>query len=335
MVDSKKEWVLKAFEGKPVDRVPVGFWYHFLSEEELGQGLDNPALFHKNLEGHQKFIQNVQPDFIKIMSDGFFTYPNPLISTDVTSVKELADIVSIGKDHPWFSQQVELVKAIKKIFIEDIVAIYNIFAPVTYLKWQLAGQVANGDDIIAHFLKEDAATLKKVLDIIADDIAILVERIIKEADIEGIYLSVQSIQDASITSEIYRTYIAPSDLRILTAARQAEGLSVLHICGYEGASNDVSLFKDYPAQVFNWAVGPEGISLSQGRELFGGKTVLGGFINTEDGLLYKGSKEAIQNEVAKLLQDAGKTATIIGADCTIPSNTAAEHIAWVKEAAAL
>ena len=27
---SKKELVLAAFEQKPVERVPVGFWFHFL-----------------------------------------------------------------------------------------------------------------------------------------------------------------------------------------------------------------------------------------------------------------------------------------------------------------
>ncbi|WP_165211432.1 uroporphyrinogen decarboxylase family protein [Streptococcus tangpeifui] len=334
MVNRKKEWVLKAFHGEPVDRVPVGFWYHFLPEEELGRGLNSRALFNKNLEGHRQFIKDVNPDFIKIMSDGFFTYPNPLITTDVSSVQELADIHSIGEDHPWFEQQVELVKAIKNSFTEDIVAIYNIFAPVTYLKWQLSGQIASGDTIIANLLQEDASTLKKVLDTIAEDIAILVRKIITEANIEGIYLSVQSIQDDRVSAEDYRNYIAPSDLRILEAARQADGLSVLHICGYEGASNDIRSFKDYPAQVYNWAVGPEGVSLSQGRELFGGKTVLGGFVNTKEGLLYRGSKEEVQAHVRDLLQEAGTRATVIGADCTIPSDIAAERIAWVREAAA-
>ncbi|EJN93791.1 uroporphyrinogen decarboxylase family protein [Streptococcus ratti] len=332
MTNSKKEWVLRAFRGEEVNKVPVGFWYHFLPEEELGQGLDNPELFKKNLQGHQQFIKEVEPDFIKLMSDGFFTYPNELIHKGLTSVQELANISSIGEDHPWFDQQVELVKAIKKSFTEDIVAIYNIFAPVTYLKWQLSGQVAHGDDIIAQFLQEDAQTLKKVLNVIAGDIAILTKKVIAEAGIEGIYLSVQSIQDSRVNSEDYSNYIAPSDLAIIEAAHQVRGLTVLHICGYEGASNDIKLFKDYPAQVFNWAVGPEGISLAQGRKLFNGKTVLGGFVNTENGILYKGSKEEIQEEVKKLLQESGPLATVIGADCTIPSDIATERIAWVKEA---
>ena len=36
-----------------------------------------------------------------------------------------------------------------------------------------------------------------------------------------------------------------------------------------------------PAHVFNWAVGPEGISLKEGREIFKGRAVLGGFENVK------------------------------------------------------
>lgn len=121
---------------------------------------------------------------------------------------------------------------------------------------------------------------------------------------------------------------------VLEAANAAGGQTILHICGYEGAKNDIHLFKDYPAQVFNWAVGPEGISLKEGQAIFGGRTVLGGFENTDTSLLYTGSKEAIEAEVKRLIAENGKQGIIIGADCTIPSDIAAERIEWVRQAAA-
>lgn len=49
------------------------------------------------------------------MSDGFFTYPNEQIHQGVTSIKELEGIVSIGENHPWITQQVELAKKYVKI----------------------------------------------------------------------------------------------------------------------------------------------------------------------------------------------------------------------------
>ena len=330
---SKRELVLKAFRGEPVDRVPVGFWHHFTNEDEWLVGFGNQAIIEKNLAGHQAFLAEVEPDFIKLMSDGYFAYPNERLEK-VQSIKDLADIEPLGADHPWISEQVELVQKIKAGFTEDLVAIYNIFAPVTYFKW-LIGKVAGGDDIIADFLVEDAVLTKRVLDVIAQDIAALTERIIKEAGADGIYLSVQSIQDARVSAEDYKAFIAPSELAVLEAANAAGGVNILHICGYEGARNDVHLFTDYPAQVINWAVGPEGISLAEGRKLFGGRTVLGGFENGKNGLLYTGNQAAIQDETKRLIAEAGKEALIIGADCTIPSDIEAERIQWVRQAASL
>ena len=46
---SKKELVLRAFRGEEVDRVPVGFWFHFVSQEEKMLGLDNPEIFNKSV----------------------------------------------------------------------------------------------------------------------------------------------------------------------------------------------------------------------------------------------------------------------------------------------
>lgn len=136
------------------------------------------------------------------------------------------------------------------------------------------------------------------------------------------------------SSQDYKEYISESDLIVLKAANRAHGQNILHICGYKGASNDVTIFKDYPVQVVNWAVGPEGLSLKEGKRLFGGKTVLGGFENTEEGLLYTGSKEDIQAKARELVAENGQQGIIIGADCTIPSDIDNRRIAWVREALA-
>ena len=314
-MSEKRELVLKAFRGESVDRVPVGFWHHFTTEDEWLHGFENPEIIDKNKAGHKKFIEEVKPDFVKLMSDGFFAYPQPAFK-DFKSISDLQTIEPLGANHPWISAQVELVKSLIADFPEDIVAIYNIFAPVTYLKW-LVGKVSGGDDLIA------------------EDIASLSQRVIEEAGTDGIYLSVQSIQDERVSAEIYKEIIAPSELKVLEAANGAKGHNILHICGYEGARNNIELFKDYPAQVVNWAVGPEGISLAKGLNIFRGRTVLGGFENGKDGLLYTGTKKAIQEKVREIIADTGTHGLIIGADCTIPSDINHERIEWVREAAIL
>ena len=280
-MSEKRELVLKAFRGESVDRVPVGFWHHFTTEDEWLHGFENPEIIDKNKAGHKKFIEEVKPDFVKLMSDGFFAYPQPAFK-DFKSISDLQTIEPLGANHPWISAQVELVKSLIAGFPEDIVAIYNIFAPVTYLKW-LVGKVSGGDDLIADYIVENRKALKHVLDVIGEDIASLSQRGIEEA----------------------------------------------------GARNNIELFKDYPAQVVNWAVGPEGISLAKGLNIFRGRTVLGGFENGKDGLLYTGTKKAIQEKVREIIADTGTHGLIIGADCTIPSDINHERIEWVREAAIL
>lgn len=331
---SKKDLVLRAFRGQEVERVPVGFWFHFVTLEEKMLGLDNPEIFQKSVNGHAAYVQSIKPDFVKIMSDGFFKYPSSLYSDQIDSIQDLAGIESIGEDHPWIEQQIDVVKAIKATYPEEIASFYNIFSPVSYLKRWFRKEGSRGDKEIADFLEQDAELTKRVLDVIAQDIAVLTKRIISEGGIEGIYLSTQEIQDERIDGQTYRTYIEPSNVAVLEAANEVGGQNILHICGFKGATNDVHLFKDYPAQVFNWATHHEGLTLAEGRKLFGGRTVLGGFENGRAGLLNSGSRSELEEETKRLLAEAGRQGVILGADCTVPDDFELERLDWIRQAAA-
>ena len=46
-MSEKRELVLKAFRGESVDRVPVGFWHHFTTEDEWLHGLKIQKLLIK------------------------------------------------------------------------------------------------------------------------------------------------------------------------------------------------------------------------------------------------------------------------------------------------
>ena len=270
-----------------------------------------------------------------MMSDGFFIYPSDVYSPLVSSIQELASIESIGENHPWIQQQVEVVQAIRATFTEDIASFYNIFSPISYLKRWFRTEASRGDKEVANLLLENPELFREVLDVIAGDIAILTKAIIQDGGADGIYLSTQEIQDERITAELYQTYIEPSNIKVLEAANQVGGVNILHICGFQGASNDVTIFKDYPAQVFNWATHHEAVSLPQGQELFHGKAVLGGFENGKQSLLYGGSKAKLQEETKRLLDEAGRRGVLLGADCTVPDDFELERLDWIRQAAIL
>ena len=331
MSQTKKQLVLAAFNNEPVDRVPVGFWHHFLKDPEHTQGLGHPEVFAENIAGLKKFYNGFKPDFVKIMSDGFFIYPNKALY-DLKSVKAAAGIKPVGEDAPWIEEQVNLVKTAANAFGKEVLLFYNIFAAPRYLEFMRSSGDAN--DIFVKLLQEDKDAVKHILDVMSDDLAALARRVITDGKADGIYLSVQNIPRPEVTHEVYDEIIAPAEKKILAAANEVSKNNILHICGYEGSRNDLTWYKDYDAKVINYAAVVEKIKLSEGKKIFGGKAVLGGLDNTTDGVLYKGTKEEVEARTEEIIKDAGKTGIIIGADCTVPSDIDLKRLNWVRDKAA-
>ena len=321
---SKRELVLNAFNNQEVERVPVGFWFHFAADAFFDSSEETVK---RNIAGHQKYVDEFHPDFLKLMSDGFFGYPNEAVK----SIKTAADLDRIEKEDAgkWIQGQVDLVRELTGRFQKEVASFYNIFAPATYLGLLL--EAAGNELTVAQLAKENPKGVARVLDLIAKDVALLSRRVIAEGGADGIYLSVRNID--GVGKADYLNVIAPSELAVLQNANAVSRYNILHICGYEGHRNDLSTYVDYPARIVNWAVTVENVSLSEGKKLFDGKAVIGGFNHTTDGVLYKGSKEEIEAETARLIAEAGTTGVILGADCTIPSDTSLEHLSWVREKA--
>lgn len=329
MSQTKRELVRAALNGETVDRVPVGFWFHFLSGEDAADAFAEPGLHQQNIEGHRKFYEEFQPDFVKLMSDGYFIYPHPAFST-ISSVSQFGAIEPLGKNHPWILQQVRLVQQLQEIFADEVYTFYNIFAPARVLEWSLAGfyQELPGD-----WIAEDKAAFKRGLAVIAEDISSLVAAVLSAGGADGIYFSVQNIADPRIDQALYQDVFAPGEKKILQSANAVKNNTILHICGYEGHHNDLTWYQSYEAKAVNWAAVVENISLAEGKQLFPGKTLLGGFGNTTEDLLYYGSEAEIKAETKKILRAAGKEGIILGADCTVPRDISLDHLDWVREAA--
>jgi uroporphyrinogen decarboxylase len=341
---NKREWVLKALRNETVEKVPAGFWFHY-APDELVDGFVSPEIFEQNTAGHQRYFKEFQPDFLKIMTDGFFIYPNREFR-DAEKAADLWNVKSIGADHPWINKQVEFAKSITGAFGKEVLTFYNIFSPSTTFKFirRASGRKEDQDACLAGFIAEDRSAVIHALNTAAEDLAILARRIITEGGADGIYFSTQDIIGEGMDRAAHDQVTAPGDLRVLEAANTAAEaaaaagsrcgpLNILHICGYEGHRNDCRRFVDYPAQVFNWASAVEGLSLGEGKRLFG-KPVIGGFDNTAKGILYRGSEAEIKAETKRLLDEAGRTGLVLGADCTIPRDIDLKRLNWVREAAA-
>ena len=313
---TKRERTLAAMNLEPVDRPPVGFWFHFPDEQRAGRAC---------VDAHLAYYNTIDVDMVKIMCDGYFDYPNPAAK----AVREPADwyqMQPLGKDHPFITEQVARAKAVKAGLGDDMVVIYNVFAPFSLIRF------AVGDDLVMDHIRRDPDAVAHALDVIARDCCTLSELLCTDAGIDGVYYCVQGGEKNRFTPEEYRRLITPSDLAVLHHANRFGIANVLHCCGWAGIPNHLEVWQDYPAKAVNWACYVEDMNLSQGRDFFGGRCVLGGFDNRPLGVLFGGTKDEVQAETLRLVRQAGARGTILGADCTLPATVDIRRFQWVVDA---
>lgn len=331
MTQSKKELVLAAMDNKPVDRIPSGFWFHFLGDEIHSDSFQHPELIEQLYAGQTKYIETVKPDFVKIMTDGFFPYEN----RTAFNIKDAADfkkIQPLSDDDSWFTTQIAYARRLTSKYDNDVAMFYNLFCAGTTVKFMLP-DITQGDAWLSRLVREDADAVRQGLDVISGDLAKLARRIITEGGATGIYFSLQNLLGDGITKDVYDQVLAPGEKQILAAANSVSDYNILHICGWSGHRNDLTWYADYDVKTINWAAVVEGVPLEEGRKIFGGRAALGGFGNLETEVLYNGTKEEVQAETKRILDYAGRQGIIIGADCTVPRDTDWQRFEWVREAA--
>lgn len=329
MAENKKELVLAAMDNKSVDRVPSGFWFHFLDDEIHSDSFQHPELMDKVFAGQTRYIDTAKPDFVKIMTDGFFPYENPT-AMNLHTAADFKKIQPLADDDKWFTQQINYAKRLTQRYGDELAMFMNVFCAGTTVKF-MQQDLTKSEEFLAQAVKDDPKAVRQGLDVISHDLAKLSKRLITEGGVTGIYLSLQNL--LGISDETYHEVLEPGEKEILAAANSVSDYNILHICGYAGHRNDLTLYKDYDVKTINWAVVVEGISIPEGRKIFGNRAALGGFGNLDTELLYKGTKEEIQAETKRILAEAGRQGVILGADCTVPRDTDWQHFEWVREAA--
>jgi uroporphyrinogen decarboxylase len=330
---NKRTLVEKVFHNEPAERVPVGFWLHY-APDELEDVFKNPALRELNLRGHEKFFREFQPDFLKIMTDGYFMYPSEPFAR-AARAGELWEAAPLGPEHPWIREQIRFAREITGAYGAEVLTFYNVFSPVTYFKFVRRGRAENPYALLMDFIREDKGAVIHALAAAAEDIAALARGVIAEGGADGIYYSVQDLGDPRITEELRGEVLVPPDFAALEAANACSALNILHVCGYAGHSNRVARFAAYPAQVINWAAAQEKIPLGEGKRIFGGKPVIGGVGNTAGDILYRGTRGEIEAETDRILAEAERRGVALGADCTIPRDISLDHLRWARDRAAV
>ncbi len=328
-MENKRELMKKVFNNEKADRVPIGFWYHYVPPMDHFRSLEDQDVLDQVIQGHKKMYEEMKPDFVKIMSDGFFGHPS-VNNTKIETGEDLKKIKSVGPEHPWITEQVKYVKEVNKYFHDEVYTFYSIFSPLHCIRLYFEEYEDDNKKFPRLFL-ENPEAMSNAAEEIAKDIDILIEKLFKEVDIDGIYYSVQQVQDERADKEFHEKYVHPTDLHTLNSIKKHSKDNILHICGYGEYTNDLELFKDYDFNIINWATHTENTNLKEGKEYFDGKVVIGGFDNNPGTLLDTGSEEEVENYIKNMLEEVGTAGVVIGADCTISPTIPVERFEFIRE----
>ncbi len=317
MTMNKKTNLLHMLEGRPHEHIPVSFFQHFLPEDATGK---------RCVDAHVKFYKETDFDFIKIMHDGL-TAP---CSLTPDRIEDLAGYSPRRADSAYVQEYLSRAGMINDRINSEVYTYCNIFTPFTLLR-------RIGDEKLLDFIRKDKRFIRDVLCRMGEDIAWLSEKMIKDAGCLGVFLAIQGAETGLFTPEEYKEIIEPSDLIVTNAASDASPYNILHFCGWNGIKNQLALWQDYKGNTVNWAIYVEELPLPEGRKYFGMGNCMGGFDNRRDRLLYAGTREAVQAETTRILEQylaafGTSDHLMLGADCSFLPDFETRRFSWVTEA---
>lgn len=117
MALSRKECVLRTFHNEPADRILTAFWHHYLDNEHA-DGFHEPEYIRKNLEGARKFKEEMDPDFVKVMTDGFF-FP-PFHFDEIHCASDLVQLRPTDEMDAFIEKNAAFAKELRNIYGDDL-----------------------------------------------------------------------------------------------------------------------------------------------------------------------------------------------------------------------
>ncbi len=295
---NKIERVNATLAGKPVDRVPAGFWFHFTPDKHHGKAA---------VQAHLDYFHASNIDILKVMNEHPYR-----ANVDIASPADWRRIRPAPLSSDFYQDALDEVKAIVDAVGGEAHVLVTVFGPFR------SGNNTSGDKVTEH-LKADPLAVSQGLAAIAESLALFGEAVI-DAGASGLYYSSQGGEQDRFTEYEFLHYLKPHDLTVLEAVKDKGTFNLLHIC------KDfirLPLYVDYPAHMVNWQATKHNLSLQEGRTLFK-RPICGGM--DDRGVMVDGTHEEIAAEVHRVIETIGAESFMLGADCTLPTDIDVSNI---------
>ena len=286
----------------PQAYIPAAFFLHF--DPAYHQG---PAAVQKHLE----YFRYTGMDLIKIQYEIRFP-PIP----DIVRPSDWANMPLYTED--FYRPQLAVVEELVRQAKHEAPVLITLYSP-----FMLAGQTTSPELVTEH-IKEDPEQVKKGMEVITDSLMGFVKGCIR-AGVDGFYHSTQGGESFRFDDHApFNACIKPFDLAVMEEIDRACDFNILHVCDFHGGYDDLTTYLEYPGHVVNCSltVGSSEMTPQQASDLFG-RPFMGGIERT--GVIATGREDDVRMSVEGVLREASER-FILGADCTVPSDTPWDNI---------
>ena len=323
---NRRERVLAALRGDPVDRVPISFWGHDYVAENSADGLAQETV---------RQARCFDWDYLKPQSRaqcfaemwGLTYAPSATAeqkySVTRTPLKEGSDLAHLQPADARtgaLAEQIDALRKVRALVGEDVPIIWTVFSPLMVAEYLLPGGAAQ----VLETARTDALALSSGLDSITETLIEYVRDCLRNGA-DGIFYATNLATRDQLTADECARFQRPFDLRVLAAAKDAP-FNVMHVCG-QGALLDQ--FLDYPVAALSFALGPANPSLAEVHR-GSGKASMGGVPNKLGGVSASDVAARVRNAIAQM---NGRW-LLLAPDCSVEPGTRGDLLRAARATAA-
>jgi uroporphyrinogen decarboxylase len=292
---TKIERVRAALAGRPVDRAPLTFWYHFGNQHA-------PA--ERTAEVHLEFFEHYDLDLLKLMND--YDYPMPAGMEAMAAPADLARLQPFDPVDTPFDAQLRAVEIVAHSLRGKALFLDTVFNAWNTLKRNLVREA------MPALMAEHPRALEEALAVVNANLIRYAQASLARGA-AGIFLSVPATTE-SLTLAQYERFMRPFDLQLLEAIR---GRGECHVLHAHGEHLYVDRLLDYPAHALSWADLNGGPAIAEMRR----RTAMTLMTGLNHVTFAEESATLVRKQVGRALAEGGDTRFILAPGCSLPTYT--------------
>ncbi len=312
---TKRERVMTALRGEPVDRVPIAFWLHNFAAENSAEGLAGETLrLARTFDWDYLKPQSRAQCFaemwgLRYRASRARATPFTVTHAPLDGEAGLASLEPADPRAGALGEQLAALRLIRAALGPDTPVIWTVFSPLMVMPFLMKG----GREQTLSLMRAAPTALEHALDAVAMTLRAYAGACL-DAGADGLFYATNLATRSLTTAAECRRFQRPYDLRVLSAVERAP-FNLLHVCG-EAALFDE--FLDYPVTAFSWATVPGNPTLTEGR-LKTGRAVVGGFPAKPDIAGFTGP--ALADRARSAIAEMRGRSLLLGPDCSINPDT--------------